>query len=138
MKTKYSKVLIIDDTFLDRLFMEKVIKAYDFADQTVSYDSAAGALDYLNSVASQPGEFPEVILLDIQMPDMDGFDFMDKYIELPKEVRSGCYVVMLSSSVAVEDLLRVETYEEIRRFFNKPLNAGHLIDLTHLPDELSS
>ena len=69
---------------------------------------------------------PDVMLLDIQMPVMNGFDFVEAFELLPGEVKQGYTVFMLSSSINENDLNRVKNYTSIKQFLNKPLTSSAL------------
>ena len=125
----YNKAVIIDDSSLDRMLTEKMIRMNSFAKEVVSFDSVRPALDYLELCAADRSIFPDFIFLDIQMPEMDGFDFLDRFSGFPATLTRECRVATLSSSIAIDDRLRAETYPTIYKFFNKPLMLAHLSEL---------
>jgi len=116
------KVLLVDDdptsTFLAQLLLRKL--------STVEHVSVAAngkdALDYLIG-SQEKGNLPDLILLDINMPLMDGFEFMDHFQQLP--FHNAARVVLLSSSVSSKDLQKAADYH-IRDFINKPLTKEKL------------
>ncbi len=81
-------------------------------------------LDFLKSAKSD--ELPEVIFLDIIMPGMDGFQFLDEFEKLDENIRKRCKVVMLSSSDSFKDLNRANKNKLVRKFLNKPLTIEML------------
>ena len=126
----YNKVMIVDDTHMDRYIGERNIKKYNFAKEVVLKESALSALDYLASMEKTPDELPELIFLDIRMPEIDGFGFLEKYEKLPQSVQSACIIIMLSSSLDPEDHNKANTNRFVNRFLNKPLNNEQLKLLT--------
>jgi CheY-like chemotaxis protein len=129
---KYKKVLIIDDLSIDRLIAERIIKGTSFSDSVQAFETARDALVYLHSIADEPSEYPDLILLDIAMPVMNGYDFLDEYIHLPQALRSHCKVVMLSSSISAADQERVASYSYVDGFLVKPFNKNMLTTLESL------
>ena len=122
VKPMYKRVMIIDDTYVDRYVAERNILKYGIAGEVVSKDSAKAGLDYLKSCESNPKLLPELIFLDIRMPEMDGFGFLDEYEKLPESVKGNCVVMMLSTSLNPEDHDRVKSNKYVSRFLNKPLD----------------
>ena len=119
----FQSVLLIDDNSIDNFINKKLIETTGAAEKVVVVDSGAGALDYLKTTPT----FPEVILLDVQMPGMDGFAFLEEYAKLPEEITRYCTVFMLSSSIDHRDLMRAHENPFVKRYFNKPLNVQELL-----------
>jgi CheY-like chemotaxis protein len=127
---KLNCVLLIDDdeptNFLNRMVIEEAGCARDI----VIMHNAREALQYLGrSAASRQGEEdvnPELIFLDINMPAMDGWEFLEKYNELPPEKKNSTVVVMLTTSFNPEDELRARRIDAISDFLNKPLTHAVL------------
>ena len=118
----YNKVVIVDDSKIDHFVSTAIIRKNSFAKEVVNFNAAEAALDYLSSFPDNPMDFPEIILLDINMPVMDGFDFLDEYTKLPEDLQNRCNVFMISSTNSHEDFNRIKAYPTVRMFFNKPLS----------------
>ncbi len=128
-KRIYNKVMVIDDTPTDRYIAKESIKRYSFAREVIEMNSAEEALEYLESMINTPDGLPELIFLDIQMPEMDGFDFLEKYGQLPELVQNNCIIMMLSTSLNSVDHRRAEGNRFVKRFLQKPLNRSQLAEL---------
>jgi CheY-like chemotaxis protein len=132
MKRKLNRVLLIDDdeptNFLNRMILEEAGCANDI----VIMHNAREALQFLaQTPLKQHGndgaeETPELIFLDINMPAMDGWEFLEKYNQLQPHQKKSTVVVMLTTSFNPEDELRARTTPCISDFLNKPLTTASL------------
>ena len=112
-------VLLVDDSEPDRLFASIVLGRSGQPLEVRAFESASDALDEL-AIAPRP---PAIILLDINMPGMDGFAFLDAFEQLPEERRRGTSVVMLSSSPLDSDRDRALSHASVKDYMVKPLSV---------------
>jgi CheY-like chemotaxis protein len=129
MKQKLNCVLVIDDDEPTNFFTRMILEESGCTDHIKVMQSGQEALDYLakskqagSDASSYPS--PDLILLDINMPAMDGWEFLDEYKKF--NVESRIIVVMLTTSLFPEDKLRAEKIPEISGFENKPLTEEKL------------
>ncbi|SFD55725.1 CheY chemotaxis protein or a CheY-like REC (receiver) domain [Chitinophaga sp. CF118] len=124
--------MVIDDNPVDRYIAERIFTKYEFAEEIVCIDSAKKALEYLISFKDIPDKLPHLIFLDIMMPEMNGFQFLDEYKNLPETIKQNCIILMLTTSIHSEDHDKANDNPYVNRFLNKPLNVGVLKGLEDL------
>ncbi len=120
---KSRSIMLVDDNKIDLFIHGEVIKKTGFGGKVICFTSGGDALNHLSDIN---GEWPDIILLDIHMPIMNGFDFLTRYEKLPEANRQKCKVVMVSSSLDSEDLKKAKTNSEVADFLGKPLDHEKL------------
>lgn len=126
MSTKQHYILI-DDSALDLFINEKMLKVNNLCEGVQKYSDAQQALDEI--AATGPDTEIKIILLDLQMPGMNGFQFINQFRELPQDVKEKYCVFMLSSTVDVQDIKTAKEEPLIRDMLTKPLNPNALMKL---------
>lgn len=127
MKTNH--ILLIDDNEIDNIINNHIIAKSKIAEIITTKYSAVEALEYLELIKNDFDAFPDLIFLDISMPIMDGFGFLEEVIKFPKLIEKQCSVVMLSSSDDQNDIARAMNSEVVIDYFTKPLKIGMINDL---------
>ena len=126
IKYKFERVLLIDDNDIDNFINERMITTSNFAKHVVVKNSAESALEYLRSLPPKSDDLPQVIFLDLNMPVTDGFAFLTEYEKLDEGVKNCCKIVVLSSSISLEDINRASANPHVRKYLNKPLSEKYL------------
>lgn len=122
--------IIVDDSRLDCFITEKIIRNVSGQENSVlSFSEAAEALRFVEKSTAPLNDVKTIILLDIQMPVMTGFDFVEAFENLPAEIRSDYAVYMVSSSTNESDRIRIGNYPSIRHLYKKPLNKDVINEL---------
>jgi CheY-like chemotaxis protein len=124
MATK--KIMLIDDDPLCVLISTKIIELNPTL-KVISFSRAEEALEQLKQwYISESDLFPDFIFLDINMPVMDGWQFLEAAQKLPEDFRQKCNVIMLSSSVNPTDVRKSKGFEPVSDFVSKPLTVEKL------------
>ena len=127
----FRKVLLVDDDDIVNSINSVIIKHAKFANEVESINNVPSAIQFLNDAKSN-GTLPDVIFLDLNMPGLDGWDFMDEYEKIG--TNGSTKVIMLTSSISLRDEQKAESTEQIAAFVSKPLSPELLEKLyeTHL------
>ncbi|MFN6945051.1 MAG: response regulator [Cytophagaceae bacterium] len=128
---KYHAVMLVDDNEIDNLINQKMIEASNLCEHIFVHSGAKSAIEFLKNIeklAKGPVDMflPEVIFLDIDMPLMDGFQFLDEFEKLSDSIKAQCKVVMLTSSLNPQDMNKAKKNQYVLKYINKPLTQENL------------
>ena len=124
---KIKHLLLVDDDPTTNFFNRHLIVKTGLCENIHEAKNGQEALDILE-ILKENDEFPEIILLDINMPIMNGFEFLDRYIAMEKRLES-VVVCMLTTSLADEDLVRAQKYIVLCDYIDKPLRESKINDI---------
>lgn len=114
-----NKTVLIDDSDIDLFIQRRFLEVYNFSNQLLLYKSADEALAWLRELKEENA--PDIIFLDLNMPESDGFSFLNDFNNLPAPVRGKSRIVVLTSSHNIKDKELVFTYSNVIQFITKPL-----------------
>jgi len=127
---KLNAVMLIDDNEIDNLINLKMVESIDMSHNIFVHSGAKSALEYLRNIEKIKEEatkfLPELIFLDIDMPIMDGFQFIDEFEKLAEETKEYCKIIMLTSSLDPKDISKSKKNKYILKYLNKPLTQESL------------
>jgi CheY-like chemotaxis protein len=125
MSNRYKTCLLIDDNYIDNFVTRRILESSNFAEKIIVSNSAVEAMASLRSGSIKP----EVIFLDIRMPQMGGFEFLQEYDKIDIEGKKDIKIFMLSSSLDPTDLKKSVNNKYITHFLHKPLTQKALDDI---------
>ncbi len=127
------KVLCIDDDPISVMLCKKVILRSVFAETTDSANNGENALRYLENLMETSGSvYPEIILLDLNMPIMNGWEFLENYERRFAAVYNESKIVVLSSTIDPEDVKRTKKFSTVLTFISKPITSSSLEEVEKL------
>lgn len=116
------KIYIIDDDPIYKLVTQKLIGKTNLFSEPKEFNNGNEAINYFEATT----DLPDILLLDLEMPEMDGWEFLDEYTKLKKKINKESTVYIASSSIALEDKLKAQKYDCVRDFLSKPINLDKL------------
>ncbi len=122
MSAQFPNFIIIDDSRLDCFIAEKIIQNSGTYSSVKSYMEATEAYEGIKKGEIGDPAIITIIILDIQMPVMNGFQFVEVFEQLPKEIQSKFAIFLFSSSINENDKNRLGNYPSIIRFYGKPIS----------------
>lgn len=125
-------VLLIDDDDDDNFIHRRVLQKSGLVKEVGVAENGLQALAYLQGEGTLPNNFvchPKLIFLDINMPGMNGWEFLDKYATIKEEQRARTLIMMLTTSLNPDDQKRAEQNPLVNGFANKPLTREKLAEI---------
>ena len=122
-------LLVVDDDDINLFIIKKIVEKTGFDIDMVARSNGQQAIDYINEVIAQNNPLPRMILIDINMPVMNGWEFIEAYEALGIEHKVDMYI--LSSSVYENDIEKTKGYKAVKGFISKPLSMERLTELVN-------
>ena len=130
MSNKVHKAVLIDDSDIDLFIQRRFLEVYDFSESLAVYKSARDALHWLETTNGDAP--PDLIFLDLNMPDVDGFTFLKLFDSLPEVVTKKTRIVVLTSSNSSSDREEAMKNRNVIQFITKPLKESDLESLQEM------
>lgn len=133
MAARFNTIMLIDDNEIDNLINQKMLEAARLGERILTHSGARAAIESLKNLEKLSTEsaslIPDIIFLDIDMPLMDGFQFLEEFEKMPNKVKDHVKIVMLTSSLNPQDLSKAKKSQYVRKYINKPLSLDVLSKL---------
>lgn len=128
----FDLIYVVEDDAITSTITALTLRQHRAYGAVLQYANGRLAVEALRQGAGQEMATPDLILLDLNMPVMDGWEFLDAFaaLDLPKHV----HVCVLTSSIHPDDIEKAKRYEAVEGYFSKPLNGEILNQIVHLLD----
>lgn len=130
------RYLLIDDDNLFNFIHGEVIRKVDPDAEIVTFNSSSEGLDHIMSTVASMGTLPDYLFLDIRMPEMTGFEVLDRLKSMPREQIDAMSIFLLTSSLDERDQAKAEESELVKGFKSKPLTPAILSEILRKNDDL--
>jgi CheY-like chemotaxis protein len=128
-------VLLVDDDEINNFISIKLIKKALLNTEIMACLNGKFAIDQLVEIQRKdPDKMPDYILLDINMPIMNGWEFLDEFKRLNIDAAGKCKIFIISSSVFSNDINKARSYPLVKDFISKPLNVDKIKELFTVED----
>ena len=121
---KIALTCIIDDDPIYIFGTRRMMEIANFCESFMIFNNGKNALETLEKIILAEGTLPELILLDLNMPIMDGWEFLDEFIKIPCEQKVTIYII--TSSIDNEDIKKAKTYSNVSNYILKPVTVDSL------------
>ena len=124
-----TNICVVDDDNIFQFTMKLSLKPIDNIDEIRFFSDGLAAIDYILDNFNNPKKIPDIIFLDINMPVMDGYQFIEEYRKIKSKLSKKIIIYMLSSSIDPVDLEKVKLIDEVSYYITKPIKQDVLKDL---------
>ena len=131
MSRKAPIIALVDDDKIFQLTASKTIKSTEITDNILQFLNGEEALQFLKKNISDPATLPDYIFLDINMPYIDGWMFLEDYDDLKSKITKPISIYMVSSSIDPKDIQRAKTNNNVKDYVIKPVTREKFIELLH-------
>ncbi|MBQ4913140.1 response regulator [Maribacter sp. MMG018] len=123
---KFESCCIIDDDEFFAFHAKKLMKETNFCENVLWYSDGQEAIDSIVGLLIENIKIPEIILLDLNMPEKDGWDFLEEFDKIPKDQRSDVKIFIVSSFISPENMTKAKSFKMVEQYLVKPLTKESL------------
>lgn len=127
--TKLSSICIIDDDEIYTFLLKKTLKKINVCIDIIEYINGLDGIEKIKDLIEHQEDLPDLILLDINMPLLDGWEFLEEYKKLKQKIDKRISIYIVSSSISNTDIEKAKSHLEVIDFLTKPIDAQTLINI---------
>lgn len=122
-------LILVDDDEIIVYLTKRIIAQTNLVELINVFGNGKDAIDYLKENLNNPDLFPEIIFLDLFMPIMDGWGFLEEYIKIKPKTDKPTTIYIITSSVSPEDIIKAKSYSVVTDYIIKPIDKQNLIEI---------
>jgi CheY-like chemotaxis protein len=115
-------IAIVDDDTIFQFIAKRVLDSINSQNKTVIFSDGQDAIDFIHSNLNEIDKLPDIIFLDINMPVMNGWQFLNQYVEIKSKIKKKIVIYILSSSKNPDDFIQAQDIHEVTDYIVKPIN----------------
>lgn len=132
MAIQFDKTFLIDDDPIYLFVAKKLLKEQNFSSNLQTFENGKLAIDYLLGLESSKESIPNVIFLDLSMPVMNGWEFLDHFKAAAIPHKENIKIIVMSSSINAMEIDLIKSYDIVQDYIVKPLTPADLEKITKL------
>ena len=126
---KINTVCIVDDDDIFQLTASHMLKKTDLVNKIIVFSNGLKAINFLKAEMGSHENIPDILFLDINMPVMDGWEFLEEYLHIRPMLPKTVVIYMVSSSVDKRDVLRAKNISALSGYLIKPISSKNIIEV---------
>jgi CheY-like chemotaxis protein len=115
-------IAIVDDDTIFQFIAKRVLDSINSQNKTVIFSDGQDAIDFIHSNLNEMDKLPDIIFLDINMPVMNGWQFLNQYVEIKSKIKKEIVIYIVSSSKNPDDFIQAQDIHEVTDYIVKPIN----------------
>ncbi len=123
------KILLIEDDAVFVFITKRVIAKANFKGELETFENGFEAIKYLKKIAGSEELLPDIIFLDLAMPILDGWGFLEEYGKLQPRLKKAITIYIVSSSVSPHDVMRAKEINHVSDFIVKPISQERFLEI---------
>lgn len=126
MNDRNDVAFIVDDDQIYVFGLKKLIAINNLCKNILVFENGEKAINHITPIIKNNDQLPDVILLDLNMPVMDGWEFLDEFVKIKPQLSKKIQIYMVSSSINPADIEKAKQYEELSDYLIKPISVEEL------------